>query len=341
MALTNFPNGISSFGVPVLPGTVPFTGKAYFVNPATGSDGNDGTSPDLPMATIYGAFSRCVSGNNDVIYLIGNGGTSGTARLSLAIAQTVTSTATSGMLAWNKNATHLVGIAAPGISSRARISTPTGTYTAATFGANTLLTVSGTGCYFANISLVSAFSTGNAAEITTIVSGSYNVFDNCAIGFGQSPESIAAATSRALKVTTGGEQLFNNCYIGGDSFIRSTAANSTIELAGGTARPQFNNCLITMKTSYAGSTHIVGTGNNCISTFVQFKNCLFTNAVDQGSTAIDAVGTFSTVSPNGSILLPGSACTGATKWGNAAFLANSYVDNVGGAATAGLMVNPS
>ena len=341
MPLTNFPNGITSFGVPVLPGmSTPFTGNFYFVDPVEGSDGNRGTDTERPFQTLYRAHSACKDGNNDVVFLISNGLATGTARLSLASAQINDPTATVGTLVWSKSATHLVGIAAPGISSRARISNPTGTYTAATFGANTLMSVTGSGCLFSNISVVASFSTGNAAEIPVTVSGSYNVFNNCALGFPLSAAAIGGTAARALTVTTGGENSFNGCVIGSDTVIRSVL-NSTIELAGGTARNQFNGCTFNIKTSSATSLHILGTGNNCISAYVMFKNCVFMNLMDEGSTNMTTVGSFTTASPNGSAIFPGSACIGATKWGDANFLANSYVDNVGGAATAGLMLNPT
>jgi hypothetical protein len=152
MSLTNFPNGVSSFGIPVLPGVpVPFSGNYYFVDPVHGSNGNQGTNIDRPFATLYYALSKCTSGNNDVIFLIGNGAVSGAATLSTALAQAVDSTVTTGTLLWNKDATHLIGICAPtGVAQRALIQPPSGdgttTYTAATFGSNALVTVSGSGC---------------------------------------------------------------------------------------------------------------------------------------------------------------------------------------------------
>ena len=96
MALTNFPNGITSFGVPVLGtiGGLPFTGNYYFVDPVNGADGNEG-SVELPLKTLYGALAKCTAGNNDVVILVGNGAASGSARLSTALAQTIDSTALS------------------------------------------------------------------------------------------------------------------------------------------------------------------------------------------------------------------------------------------------------
>lgn len=72
--LTNFPNGVSSFGMPVLPGDgLLTTGKVFFVsssNVKVGSNANSGTEPDWPMKTIGGALAQSVSGRGDVIYVM-------------------------------------------------------------------------------------------------------------------------------------------------------------------------------------------------------------------------------------------------------------------------------
>lgn len=85
MGLTNFPNGVTSFGVPVLGGDAkivasPF-GTTWFVNAnstpqsssyavmAAGSNANDGRSPQSPFLTMTKAFSVISSG--DVINFTG------------------------------------------------------------------------------------------------------------------------------------------------------------------------------------------------------------------------------------------------------------------------------
>ena len=81
-ALTNFPNGITSFGIPVFGGSIPpFTGQYLFVDYVNGSDGNDG-SPGTPMKTLAAAYAKTTSGKNDVIFLVGDGDTTATQRLT-------------------------------------------------------------------------------------------------------------------------------------------------------------------------------------------------------------------------------------------------------------------
>lgn len=71
MSLTNFPNGVTSFGIPLVGGgSVPTdVGGYYFVDPVGGSDGNDGLSPQTALLTIVEAVDKCVSGNGDVVLL--------------------------------------------------------------------------------------------------------------------------------------------------------------------------------------------------------------------------------------------------------------------------------
>jgi len=76
MPLTDFPNGISSFGVPVLGGGVsipPTTGNVFFVDSGANlasDDANQGTSPDLPFATIDYAIGQCTASNGDIILVM-------------------------------------------------------------------------------------------------------------------------------------------------------------------------------------------------------------------------------------------------------------------------------
>ena len=74
MGLTNFPNGISSFGVPVLGGSGAIhTGNVFFVSSTSANADDDptqGTTPDKPFATIDYAIGRCTDSTGDVIYVM-------------------------------------------------------------------------------------------------------------------------------------------------------------------------------------------------------------------------------------------------------------------------------
>ena len=71
MGLTHFPNGVTSFGVPVLGGgSIVTTGNIFFVDSNTGSDGNSGKDPGQPLATIDVAVGRCKASNGDHIIVM-------------------------------------------------------------------------------------------------------------------------------------------------------------------------------------------------------------------------------------------------------------------------------
>lgn len=78
MPITNYPQGVSSFGLPLMGGgdlSVVTTGNVFFVNSATGrnsaKDGSgQGTTPTQPFATINYAISQCTASNGDVIYVM-------------------------------------------------------------------------------------------------------------------------------------------------------------------------------------------------------------------------------------------------------------------------------
>lgn len=79
MPTTNYPNGLSSYGVPLIGGgplSVLTTGLVLFVNSATGSDvqynsySGQGANANQPFATINYAITQCRASKGDVIYVM-------------------------------------------------------------------------------------------------------------------------------------------------------------------------------------------------------------------------------------------------------------------------------
>ena len=296
MGLTNFPNGLSSMGVP-LPSGVPFgpNSRSYFVDGANGSDGNSGLSSGRALKTISAAHSLCVAGRNDVVYVMGNGATSGTAR----------ETAT---LTWSKNATHLIGVAAPGlVAQRARISTAS-----STSAVTPILTVSGSGCLFAGLHLFQDFST-DAANICVEITGERNVFQRCHIAGGGTNTGADNAGMRSLKITGGsgnGEHLFEDCVIGLDTVERGAAASAEMEIDGASPRNIFRRCLFIARTDAAAHDMVlIGVGG--IDRYLIMEDCIFWNDITGGGTAMDELFNLD-ASSGGAVLLMNCVTKGAT-----------------------------
>ena len=72
MATTNFPNGVSRFGLPVY-GTpingAPLTGQVMFVDTVNGVDAGTGNSPNSPYQTLTYALTQVSSGAYATIYV--------------------------------------------------------------------------------------------------------------------------------------------------------------------------------------------------------------------------------------------------------------------------------
>ena len=87
-----FGKGVPTWnGMPMVGGAIFTTGSSFFVSSGIGSDGNRGTSPDKPFATINKAVSACTASKADVIYCmpghgesIGDTSTSGAMDLDVA-----------------------------------------------------------------------------------------------------------------------------------------------------------------------------------------------------------------------------------------------------------------
>lgn len=336
-------SGLNIAGVPTMgmAGAPLFTGRWLFVDPVTGSDGNQGT-PQEPLGSLYQAHALMTSGNNDVAVIVGDGSTTATIRLSTANAQTITSSATAGTLTWSKSACHLIGMAAPTmVSQRARIAPPSGTYTQSTFGSGNFITVSGSGCYFANFSIFNGFSTGGVNQIALTVSGGRNYFSNVMIG-GMGDDASAQDTgSRSLLISTTGENTFDGCEIGLDTVTR-TVANSSLQISGGAPRNTFRGCNFPFQTSAATVVGIMVAAAAGSDRWQLFRDCTFINNVKSTSTAMTGLASLA-ASMGGLLLFKNSTIVGITKWGiDATSLAQIYVDGAAPtAATSGIAVNPT
>ncbi len=242
---------------------------------------------------------------------------------------------TAGTLVWSKSGTHLIGIGVPSNNGRARMAPPTGTYTGTTFGSATFVSVTGTGCYFANLSVYQGFSTGVAAQICWADTGGRNAYVNCQFLGMNDAVSAQDAGSRSLLVSgLTGENTFTNCMIGDDTTTR-TVANANLELAGGTPRNSFKDCTFPMMGSSATLLGILGTGASCLDRWCLFERCSFINNIKSTSTGMTVLSSFTNASPGGMLIFKDCLSIGSTKLGDTNALANSFITMPATSASAG------
>ncbi len=324
---TNFPSGLASFGIPVLGGAcgVPYTGNYWFVKPSSGLDGNSGKTPRRALKTIAEALDRATANNNDVIVLIGESNTA---------ASTTDYQSTS--LVWNKDLTHLVGVAAPGaFSHRARIaqlSTAT--------GVTQLVSVTANACHFANLSIFHGVA--DATSLVALkVTGARNVFENMHIaGMGDTNKVQSVTGAASLWLSAASENLFRHCTIGLDTAVRD-ADGTEILCASSASRNVFEDCLI---DSYidAATFCSVTIGATGIDRGLYFKNCLFMAKSTNKATTQTSVFSIPAIS-QGAIVLQNSYAFsdgGAVDWdsNNRGIIWNNSVAAAASAA-GGIMTN--
>ena len=250
-----------------------------------------------------------------MIVVVGSGDTTNTMRMSVALAQAIVPSATTGTITWAKNATHLIGMTAPvGMNARARFAPPTTTYTAATFGnSGNMFNVTATGCYFANFSVFNGFTTGAAGQVAWIENGGRNFYENVSFQGMNDTASANSATSNALAISGAGENTFVGCVFGDDTTAR-TAANSTVVFTGGSPRNKFQNCqfLAYLTGSGSGAFHVTASTAG-IDRWALFDNCVFIVAVKSGS-ATTMAQVFSLTAPGGMFIANQCVSAGATAW---------------------------
>ncbi len=332
MASGPFPAGLPQLGAVTYAGATAIqqaiarsatgmTGNVYYLDPVNGLDGNTGQLPTSAVQTLAAGYALLTSGNNDVLVLMGNGASTGSARITT--------------FTWAKSACHLIGVCAPShVSQRARIANPT--TSGITITAN-FFTVSGSGCLFQNLSWfvgAGAGQTGIAASICMTVTGQRNAFVNCDFeGMGDSTSAVSS-TSRNILISAGGqENYFGHCNIGLDTVVR-TSANASVEISGGGPRNLFEQCTFPFFSSDGLQYAILGATTAAIDRWVLLKGCQFIATPAGGGLAIAQL--FHLAASVGGILCMDGTSNAyrVTALGDATTLAQVYVG--GGTATNGV-----
>jgi len=254
MPETQFPYGATVYGMPILPMGLPPGGTVFFLDPANGSDGNDGRSLQSAFRSMETAYAALTTNKNDILFYV-----AGASGLNLTAA-----------LVWSKSYTHLIGLCAPTMTAqRARIF-QTSTLT----GASPLITISGSGCIFANLYIFQGVNDATSL-INVSVTGGRNYFHNVHFaGGGHAAQAIDGGASLLLDAAE--ENTFVDCTIGVDTI---DAATGMVGILFDTEahRNTFRNCVVRIRAGNAGAAFVEIVDATGIDRDTIFDNCLFLN----------------------------------------------------------------
>ena len=256
--MTDFPNGVTSNGVPVLGGGIPATnGKYIFVDATYGVDGNNGSSWDEAVKTVAQAYSLATSNKDDVIVLSTNSG------------HTISS-----MLDMSKNRVHIVGdVFGRMYGQRARLSMGITTDPLDVFMVkNTGVGNTFTGIKFSNSNTL----TENVAAIGE--GGEYSVYRNCEI---YDATDLTSDTHAEMVLNSDSPQFYNCTFgsladsVSGDKVRPSILLTKGTVAAGKVSRDVlFSNCRF-WKNAGGPTTAFVKGAATDVERVMEFNNCGF------------------------------------------------------------------
>jgi len=264
MGLTNFPNGISSMGMPIIGNGIPATeGSIYFVDYGNGSDGVGIKSNSITRAfkTLDKAVDTVTTNKNDVICLVGNS----------------THTLTE-MLTVSKNRVHFVGLDAGAryYGQGAKVSL------GATTAATDIGTIKNTGVRntFQNIKFING-NTVAEGIYCFVEGGEYTIINGCEIY----KSTDLDVTGAAELVMNGDSALVINSLIGstanaisGDVIRANVLFTKGLAGAGKVSRDvTFENCRFWKRASNANNRFMYGANATDIERMLHIKDCLFFN----------------------------------------------------------------
>jgi hypothetical protein len=319
MGLTHFPNGVSTFGYPVVP-PIPFSGDSqyYYVDAVNGNDGNSGTDPSQAFQTVGKGYAQLRDGHYDTLFLIGLG--------------TAFTLATS--LVWAKNYTNLVGITAP-LQTSQRVRITSGIVNTLT----PLVTFSGTGITVKNLQIAQFGNSATTSAQNVLVNGQRNYFEDVHFLGGGNATNRGGTLMRSLTIdgngTNGyGEHVFNRCTIGTDA-TSTAGACFELDFLNFTQRNLFRDCIFNRTASVAtgGFINVPASG---ILRWQFFDRCLFLNDTD-GTGLTHAITLTAT---SGLIIMRQAMLSGGISWCGSG-KANFLMEGINAATTIGIAYEPT
>lgn len=263
MGITNFPNGIASFGIPVTGNGIPATfGTVYFVDYDNGSDGVSVKSNSItrPFKTIAKALDVVTTNKNDVVVLSANG-----------------THILTEMLTVDKSRVHFIGLDCANrmYGQGAKI------HLGVTTSATDIGTVLNTGVRnsFRNIKFSNA-NTVTGGIYCFVDGGEYTYMEGCEIY----KETSLDITGAAELVANGDSSAYVNCTIG--SLANAIAVADIIRPnvlvtkgIAGTAKvcrdTVFKNCMFWKKAGHINNRFVYGANATDVERMLLFDGCLF------------------------------------------------------------------
>jgi len=252
--MTSFGDQLFQFGNVPVGVNFPTGGNTYYLDPANGSDDNDGLAINRAFKTLPVAYAKLTANQNDILYYL-----AGASSLSLSAAFT-----------WGKSYTHFIGVCAPTqVAQRARVfQTSTAT------GLSPLITISASGCIWKNLYIFQGVN-DNTSLINVSITGGRNYFDTVHFaGGGHATQAVDGGAS--LKLDGAEENTFKNCTIGVDTISAGTGMAGILFDTDAT-RNLFIDCTVRLFADNAGAIFVEVADGTGIAMDNTFKNCLFLN----------------------------------------------------------------
>jgi len=311
MPLTNFPHGVTSFGIPQYGQGFPLgvgAGQVYYTvteKSATNYFYVQLTKNGIPgnriFLTLAAAYAATTSGQNDVI---------------VATPGTYTETATT---TWANDNTHLVGVGGP--QSRGNMGNSV-CFNTTTITLASVVEVTGDNCCFYNVQLRNAGANAACLSALKVSDGENFYAEGCHFVGHAAATQVGTANTCSLWLYTASTgkpwgATFVNCKIG-DAGERVRTDGYPIYIsgtAGGTAKyVTFDNCVIEGWCETAAKPSVYFAANYCIDRYILFKDCFFFNYwVNQADTQGEVIG--NACGTTFYCVLMGSTCNaGFTAW---------------------------